>query len=157
MKTAFNYSKACYLNTIVLMVYLEEKTLREILNLVEKIPEESCGFMLGTASKNNKNIVTFIAVKNVSKENKAQRYEISRKDYLMAENAASENKMTLLGIYHTHLNWPAIPSETDRLAAFPNLSYTIISLKEQVFSDIKSWLLTEDFTFKEEKLVLNKI
>lgn len=145
------------MNTIVLMVYLEEKTLGEILNLVEKIPEETCGFLLGTANKYDKNIVTFIAVKNVSKENKAQRYEISPKDYLKAENAASESKMTLLGIYHTHLNWPAIPSETDRLAAFPNLSYIIISLKDHFFSDIKSWKLTEGFTFKEEKLVLNKI
>ena len=145
------------MNTIVLMVYLEENTLREILDLVEKIPEETCGFLLGTAGKQDKKIVTFKAVKNVSKKNKIQKYEISPKDYLMAEKAASENKMALLGIYHTHLNWPAIPSETDRLAAFPNLSYIIISLKDQVFSDIKSWQLTSNLTFKEEKIVLNKI
>ncbi|WP_161625608.1 Mov34/MPN/PAD-1 family protein [Cyclobacterium qasimii] len=145
------------MNKIELMLHLEEKTLREILNKVEKNPEETCGFLLGKSNKNDKTIATFIAAKNVSKNNKAQRYEISPKAYLMAEKAALENKMEILGIYHTHLNWPANPSETDRLAAFPGLSYMIISLREQVFSDIKSWLLTEDFSFKEEKIELKII
>ncbi|WP_339925361.1 M67 family metallopeptidase [uncultured Cyclobacterium sp.] len=134
---------------------MEEKTLREILTLVEKIPEETCGFLMGTTDKKDKIILTFRAVKNVSKKNKVQRYEISPKDYLLAENTANENNMTLLGIYHTHINWPAIPSETDRLTAFPNFSYIIISIIEHVFSGIKSWQLTENNIFKEEELVLN--
>jgi proteasome lid subunit RPN8/RPN11 len=137
------------------MVNLKEKTFREILQVVEKVPEETCGFILGTMNKNIKRISTCIPVKNVSKENKKSTYKISPKDYLQAENTALENKMLLLGIYHSHLNWPAIPSETDRLAAFPNLSYIIISLKELYFADIKSWELTESLEFLEEKLVIN--
>ena len=137
------------------MVYLEEKTLKNILSVVENIPEETCGFILGNLDNNKKYVVRFIPVQNISKENKEQRYAISPKDYLMAEKTALETNLTLLGVYHSHLNWPAIPSETDRLAAFPNLSYIIISLKNLLFADIKSWILTDNLSFEEEPLIIN--
>ena len=53
--------------------------------------------------------------------------------------------------------FPDIPLINDPSHITGNLSYIIISLKDQVFSDIKSWQLTSNLTFKEEKIVLNKI
>ncbi|AEL25105.1 Mov34/MPN/PAD-1 family protein [Cyclobacterium marinum DSM 745] len=138
------------------MVYLEENILKEILQYIEKIPEESCGFLLGKNSNRAKRVIKILPVKNDSKENRKKKYSINPKDFIEAEKIAIENEWSLLGVYHSHLNWPASPSETDRIMAFPNLSYIIISLQEQVFSEIRSWKLTQAKTFKEEKLVITK-
>jgi proteasome lid subunit RPN8/RPN11 len=81
---------------------------------------------------------------------KRRRFEINPIDYMKAERYAAEHDLSLLGVYHSHPLHPAIPSETDRLAAQPFFSYLIIS----VFPDnpvvLRSWRLNEQVQFEEE-------
>jgi proteasome lid subunit RPN8/RPN11 len=58
--------------------------------------------------------------------------------------------LALLGIYHSHPNHPAIPSEHDRVAAQPWFSYVIISVLERKIGPVRSWRLNEETQFEEE-------
>jgi proteasome lid subunit RPN8/RPN11 len=58
----------------------------------------------------------------------------------------------MLGIYHSHPNHPAIPSERDRLAAQPYFSYVIISVMKGKTDQIRSWRLNETSHFEEENI-----
>jgi proteasome lid subunit RPN8/RPN11 len=83
-------------------------------------------------------------------ENRKRRFEIAPKDYLKGERYAAEQDVQFLGIYHSHPNHPAIPSEHDRVAAQPYFSYVIISVQEGVIDHTRSWVLNENFQFDEE-------
>jgi proteasome lid subunit RPN8/RPN11 len=71
---------------------------------------------------------------------------------LNAEKFADGSGLQLLGVYHSHPNHPAVPSEHDRIAAQPFFSYIIISVKENKIADLRSWQLDDHFQFKEETI-----
>ena len=118
---------------------------------VHSFPDECCGFMFGTEDKDgNRNITEVIVVNNAKEGDKRKRFEISPKDYLLAERHADERALQLLGVYHSHPNHPAIPSEHDRVAAQPYFSYIIISVYDEKVDHTRSWRLNESFQFDEE-------
>ena len=85
-----------------------------------------------------------------------RRFEISPGDYLKAERFAEENNTFLLGIYHSHPEHPAVPSEYDRVAAQPYFSYIILSVLGRKFNNLRSWKLNDEFKFVEEKVNENQ-
>ena len=116
---------------------------------VKSFPDECCGFLYGREDRDR--IITDALVVNNSKDgDKRRRFEISAKDYLQAERYAEKNGLQLLGVYHSHPNHPAIPSEHDRVAAQPYFSYIIISVHDDNIDHIRSWRLNEAFQFEEE-------
>lgn len=118
---------------------------------IGSFPDECCGFFFGTEEASGNRVVTHVLVVNNAKEgDKRRRFEISPRDYLKAERFAEENKLQLLGVYHSHPNHPAIPSETDRLSAQPYFSYIIISVYNKEVKDIRSWKLNPHAQFHEE-------
>ena len=74
-------------------------------------------------------------------------------EYLRAEKYATAHQLELLGIYHSHPNTTAIPSETDRREAQPFFSYVILSVMQQQFSHIRSWRLNQMNEFEEETIL----
>jgi proteasome lid subunit RPN8/RPN11 len=143
------------------MLVIEQKPLGEIYqDALQSFPDECCGFFFGKELEDER-IVTNVLIVNNSKEgDKRRRFEISPKDYLNAEKFADENELQLLGVYHSHPNHPAIPSEHDRVAAQPYFSYIIISVDENKVADIRSWQLNDHFQFEEEtienQLIINQ-
>ena len=118
---------------------------------VGSFPDECCGFFFGSEDARGDRTVTHVLVVNNAKEgDKRRRFEISPKDYLKAEQFADENDLQLLGVYHSHPNHPAIPSETDRLSAQPYFSYIIVSVYDKEVRDIRSWRLNSNSQFDEE-------
>ena len=115
-------------------------------------PHECCGFFFGNEEGDSRNITFIQEVKNTSEEDQRRRFRISAEDYLHAENFAWENNLSLLGIYHSHPNHPAIPSEHDRLAAQPFFSYLIISVSDNHIEGMRSWRLNEQEQFEEEQI-----
>ena len=76
-------------------------------------PDECCGFLLGVEHSDGTRIISKIKeVDNARPGDKRRRFEISGRDYMQAEKFALENDLALLGVYHSHPNHPAIPSET---------------------------------------------
>ncbi|HTS43976.1 MAG TPA: M67 family metallopeptidase [Puia sp.] len=120
---------------------------------INTFPDECCGFVFGMEDENQNRIITEILVVENSKQGeKTRRFEISPLDYLRAEQYAMDNELLLLGIYHSHPNHPAIPSEHDRIAAQPYFSYLIISVMNREIAGIRSWKLNEKEQFDEEKI-----
>lgn len=120
---------------------------------LKTFPDECCGFFYGKEDIDGNRYVTEILVVNNSKEgDKRRRFEISPKDYLKGEQFASEKNLDFLGIYHSHPNHPAIPSEHDRVAAQPYFSYIIISVTNNNSIHLRSWRLNDYFQFVEEEI-----
>ncbi len=118
---------------------------------VDTYPDECCGFLYGSEDSNGRRIITQAqVVKNVKEGDKRRRFEISPQDYIAAEKYAEEQQLELLGVYHSHPDHPAIPSEHDRAAAQPFFSYLIISVNNKEPGAIRSWRLNDDGQFEEE-------
>ena len=96
---------------------------------VKAFPDECCGFMYGHEdAAGNRMVTQALPINNAAVENRKRRFEIAPKDYMKGERHAVENDLELLGIYHSHPNHPAIPSEHDRVAAQPFFSYYVKNL-----------------------------
>lgn len=135
------------------MIVIEQKPLDEMYrDALQSFPDECCGFFFGKELEDERIITNILVVRNRKEGDKRRRFEISPKDYLNAERFADENDLQLLGVYHSHPNHPAIPSEHDRVAAQPYFSYIIISVKENEIAGIRSWQLNNNFQFEEETI-----
>jgi proteasome lid subunit RPN8/RPN11 len=135
------------------MLIIEQKPLDEMYeDALRSYPNECCGFFFGSEIGNERIITNILTVDNSKEGDKRRRFEIAPKDYLNAERFADENELQLLGVYHSHPNHPAVPSEHDRISAQPYFSYIIISVKERTIADIRSWQLNDNFQFEEEKI-----
>ncbi|HZG00634.1 MAG TPA: M67 family metallopeptidase [Chitinophagales bacterium] len=119
---------------------------------VRSFPHECCGFMFGTEQGDERSVTAIQAVHNVSDEDQRRRFRIEPRDYMKAERFADETQTTLLGIYHSHPNHPAVPSETDRVAAQPFFSYVIVSVVDGEPEAVRSWRLNDNEQFDEELL-----
>jgi proteasome lid subunit RPN8/RPN11 len=119
--------------------------------------EECCGFLFGVEEDGVRTITALMSAKNVSLFNRRSTFEISAEDYMDAESFAVQNRLKLLGIYHSHLGFPATPSEYDRVAAQPYFSYVILSVVENEVEAMKSWTLNDEFKFEEENISIINI
>jgi proteasome lid subunit RPN8/RPN11 len=136
------------------MLFIDPITLAELKTEGIRIfPDECCGFLLGSEEADGTRTISRIrVVDNAKSGDKKRRFEISPKDYMLAEKFALENDLELLGIYHSHPNHPAIPSEHDRVAAQPWFSYVIISVMAGQFDHVRSWRLNDISQFEEENI-----
>jgi proteasome lid subunit RPN8/RPN11 len=133
------------------MIIIQSGPLTEMkTHAVATYPDECCGFLYGKEKSDGREIVKILEVNNSKSGDKKRRFEISARDYMTAEKFASENEVLLLGIYHSHPNHPAIPSEHDRVAAQPYFSYVILSVMEGNIDHIRSWQLNDESQFEEE-------
>jgi proteasome lid subunit RPN8/RPN11 len=95
-------------------------------------------------------VTGFIPAINAATTDRERQFIITPTEYLRAEETAVWQGLLLLGIYHSHPDHPAIPSERDRVAAQPYFSYLIVSLMGQRFNGVRSWRLNHVDQFVEE-------
>src|SRR5205823_732579 len=76
----------------------------------EAFPEECCGFLLGRLSEPRR-VEEAKRAKNVAVADRSRRYEIDPLELLHADDDARARGLDLVGIYHSHPNHPAAPSE----------------------------------------------
>lgn len=140
-------------------IALDEQAV-EVINQhgVAAFPFECCGFLYGNETT-GRTITLALPVTNSKDGDQRRRFEISPIDYMRAEQFALQNNLSLLGVYHSHPNHPAIASEHDLAVAMPFFSYVIVSVVEGKVADLKSWRLrNEERTFEEETVtVLNPV
>lgn len=140
------------------MLNIEQAAYDEMIqDAVKTFPDECCGFLFGNETDGIRTISKIQVVDNAKEGDKRRRFVISPKDYMKGERFADENNLKLLGVYHSHPNHPAIPSEHDRVAAQPYFSYIILSVIENEFNHIRSWQLNEAQQFEEEKIVSQQL
>lgn len=109
-------------------------------------PEEGCGFLLGTVADDGDNRVTALHhATNRRSEQRTRRYELTADDYREADAAAQEQGLDVVGVYHSHPDHPARPSETDlEEATFPGFTYVIVSVHDGVPEALTAWALAPD-------------
>lgn len=123
-------------------------------DVVGAFPNECCGFMYGYETEDERIITEAAPVLNVKEGDQRRRFEISPFDYMKAEAHALKHNTTLLGVYHSHPQHPAIASATDLASAMPFFSYVIYSILDGHIDEVRSWQLEESgATFYEEKIV----
>lgn len=128
-----------------------ETTIRKDAEL--SYPDECCGFLYGEEREGVRYIQTAVPVINSKEGDKRRRFEISAKDYLQAERTAEELGLTLLGVYHSHPEHPALPSEHDRVQAMPWFSYVIVSVRSGKSAELNSFQLAENQQFGQEQIL----
>lgn len=119
---------------------------------LQAYPDECCGFLFGKEESGDRVLTDILVVNNAKKGDKRRRFEIAPKDYLKAERLADEKGLSLLGVYHSHPNHPAVPSEHDRVAAQPYFSYIIVSVNDGTVNNVRSWRLNDEHQFEEENI-----
>ena len=67
---------------------------------------------------------------------------VSRRDGA-ADFEARGDGLEIVGIWHTHPDHPARPSETDSSAAWQGYTYLILSVGRQGVADVTAWRLVE--------------
>ena len=112
----------------------------------EAYPNECCGVLLGRIEDSRKSVVELRAMENTREDSPRNRYLISSRELLEAEKAARARGLDIVGVYHSHPDHPARPSEFDREHAFPWYSYIIVSVRGGEPLDLTSWTLRDDRT-----------
>lgn len=113
-------------------------------------PEETCGLLLGVNEAAGCRVVRQHPARNVNRERAGDRFELDPRDYLAAEQAAAADGLLVVGVWHSHPDHPAQPSETDRQLAWPGWSYVILSVQAGRVVALRSWRLDGDAFFEEE-------
>ena len=121
----------------------------------ETYPEECSGVMVGMDVGEMKIVVDVWRAENTFEEDeRGHRFLIDPKEYIAFEKRAGERDMDILGVYHSHPDHPAEPSDYDREHAWPGWSYVIASVSENGIEDMRSWLLKDDRSgYKDEPIV----
>jgi proteasome lid subunit RPN8/RPN11 len=140
------------------MLFIEPKVRDQMIeDGLRTFPNECCGFIFGSEADEKRTITDMQVVNNAKEGDKKRRFEISAQDYFNAEQYAQDQGLLLLGVYHSHPNHPAIPSEHDRKSAQPYFSYIILSIRDGSFDHLRSWILNDSEQFEEEKIKDNQI
>jgi proteasome lid subunit RPN8/RPN11 len=120
-------------------------------------PEECCGIILGYLANESKTVVEVIPTENAWSgetvlDNKRRRYAIAPEIMLKIQKEARSCSLNIIGIYHSHPDNPAIPSESDRILAWQEYSYIIVSVPNGKAGELKSWHLDDTHQFQEEAI-----
>lgn len=120
----------------------------------ETYPEECCGFLLGHASEPRR-IQESRRAQNLAPENRARRYTIDPLEQLRADDDAAKRGLELIGIYHSHPDHPAAPSEFDRSRASSWYSYLILRIVDREPKEMTAWQFDEAAqAFRPDSLVV---
>ena len=120
---------------------LNREVLDRILrHCVESYPYECCGLMLGREDEGGKIVVDVVRVRNVHEEDRRVRYMIDPMEYYEVERQAEQRGLKVVGIYHSHPNVPARPSQYDLNHSFPWYSYLIVSVSGEKVNEYRSWV-----------------
>lgn len=114
-------------------VLLLERVWQEIRSHVERFyPEEACGLLLGNSLGGTYQVSKAYLTSNVweKKEERGRRYALSPREFLKAEREAEREKLSILGIFHSHPDYPAYPSQFDQEQAWEGYLYLILGLRK---------------------------
>jgi proteasome lid subunit RPN8/RPN11 len=78
-----------------------------------------------------------------------RRYTIDPRAMLDVQKLARDRGLAIVGIYHSHPDHPAIPSEYDREFAWADYVYPIVSVRRGHPSEVRVWRLDDDRQFVE--------
>jgi len=119
-------------------------------------PNEGAGLLLGETDGELRRVTQLMPLDNEFDESERyHRYQISPQDMLLAQQFADSQDLDIVGVFHSHPDHPAQPSEFDRQWALPWFSYLITRVQKGRAEESRSWLLSDDRgQFEEQALEL---
>lgn len=121
-------------------------------------PNEVCGILLGKEEGGRRVVRLTMPIENsFEQDEQYHRFLITPADMFRAERLARYERLDVLGVYHSHPDAPARPSEYDREhAAWTTWSYFIVSIQGGKAADIRAWKLRDDRSaYDEEEVEVN--
>ncbi|MEM1449591.1 MAG: M67 family metallopeptidase [Planctomycetota bacterium] len=113
-------------------------------------PHEACGLLVGRRDASGAAVYEVTESRNLEPIRARDRYTLDPLHLLAVEEDARTRSLDVLGVWHTHPDHPAHPSETDRAAAWEGWSYVIASVERGEVADVRSWRLDGDSFVEEE-------
>ncbi|MCL5027213.1 MAG: M67 family metallopeptidase [Chloroflexi bacterium] len=131
---------------------LRETMVNEIIAHAQQgAPEEVVGILAGS----NGRVEKLYRATNVAK-NPRQQYLMDSREQLRIMREIESHGWDMVGIYHSHPESPARPSQTDiKLAGYPDAVYVIVSLKDRQKPVMRAFHI-EDNNIREEELAVEK-
>ncbi len=103
-------------------------------------PNEACGILSGSLAEGR--AFAFHATRD--SEDSPFRYNVHPEDLLRVTLEIDDAGADLIGIFHSHVASPAVPSETDRrLAFYPEAFYVLASLTDEADPDVRAWRIVD--------------
>lgn len=156
-------------------LHIEADHLRAIAQAVTaSYPREGCGLMLGRrvfaagdTDETDRTVTDIVPLVNAWEpslldytdtqeweqgHSQRDRYWIDPADLLAVQRSAREQGLEIIGVYHSHPDHEAVPSECDRALAWPVYSYIIVSVVQGEATDLKSWRLDDQNQFQPEPI-----
>jgi proteasome lid subunit RPN8/RPN11 len=137
------------------MIVLNEQVISSITAHAESdYPHECGGMLIGKFEDGRKTVFETFPLENAREEEaRHNRVLILPRDVMRAERYAREQKLDVVGYYHSHPESPAVPSQYDLDHALPVWSYVIASVIKGKVVDIFSWEMENDRSrFNEEDI-----
>jgi len=107
-------------------------------------PEECCGLLVGVDEADSRLVKRVVPMTNVAPLAERRRsFKLDPLAMMDVERSLDGSGLRVVGIYHSHPDHPARPSETDRQAAWTFYSYLIVSTLQSEVTDVQSWVLEE--------------
>ncbi|MGA2112933.1 MAG: M67 family metallopeptidase [Anaerolineales bacterium] len=117
-------------------------------------PDEGAGLLFGETKEGDRVVAEIHCLGNRREgEARRRRYLIEAGDMLSAEKLAESKGLEVVGVFHSHPDHPARPSDTDREWALPWYSYVITSVDGGEARQTSSWHLREDRSGFEEECI----
>ena len=132
-------------------------------------PEECCGLLLGIQHQKRdrrvayeihpmtndwtENVNPFAEGDRPTPPSKGNRYWVDPKALLEIQRYARDRGWIILGIYHSHPDHPAVPSERDRELAWSGYSYPIMTVFNGKVISLQNWRLAENGQFEAEQIL----
>ncbi len=130
-----------------MMLILKKEFLKQIVNQCKKeFPDEACGILAGKPGKVEK------VYEMTNTDKSPENFIMEPQEQLKVMKEIRNLDLEMLGIYHSHVASQAFPSSHDvELAFYPDVSYVIISLKDNDNPGIRSFKI-KDGKISEEEL-----
>ena len=139
-------SNICYrrANRIIVKEIILNQAQKDLLqeHATKYASSESCAMLLGVQNEQQWNVKEVFLTRNAD-TNSEETFTISPEDLLYGYKLAEEKHMELVGIFHSHPNSAATPSNTDRkfMKLNGNIPWIIFS---GINIDFKAYILDED-------------
>lgn len=116
-------------------------------------PHEACGLLVGRPRVSGGWSVSEVRrARNLEAERTNDRYVLDPEAFLAADRDARAAGLEVVGFWHSHPDSPAVPSDTDRGAAWPGYAYVIVSVHRGRPLEVRVWALADD-SFHERRLI----
>jgi proteasome lid subunit RPN8/RPN11 len=132
-------------------------------------PEECCGLLVGKVEQNKKEVVKVIPTENnwlndaklfnnltptnLTIRSKRDSFSIAPQTLLQVQKEARKLNLDITGIYHSHPDYPSIPSDFDRAIAWEGYSYIIVSVLKGEIKELFSWTLSNENEWISETII----